>query len=65
MDGKKIFENSVEEFITSKLKENLKFDDCKFSSSGREDVDVRMLGKVDSLIPDANVMVFFMSIVSF
>ena len=46
LDGKKIFENSVEEFITSKLKENLKFDDCKFSSSGREDVDVRMLGTV-------------------
>jgi len=44
LDGKKVFENSVEELMASKLKDNMHIDDLKFSSSGREDVDVRMLG---------------------
>jgi len=44
LDGKRIFEHSVEELISSKLKDNMHIDDLKFSSSGREDVDVRMLG---------------------
>lgn len=37
--------DSVQELIESGLKKFLSFDKCIFSSSGREDVDVRMLGK--------------------
>lgn len=37
--------HSVQELIEDGLKEFLKFDKSIFSSSGREDVDVRMLGK--------------------
>lgn len=37
--------NSVQELIEDGLKKHLKFDKAVFSSSGREDVDVRMLGK--------------------
>lgn len=36
---------SVQELIEDGLKKYLKFDKCVFSSSGREDVDVRMLGR--------------------
>jgi len=45
LDGKKVFETSVEELIASKIKDKMKVDDSRFSSSGREDVDVRMLGR--------------------
>ena len=45
LDGKKVFETSVEELIASHLKDRMKIDDLKFASSGREDVDVRMLGR--------------------
>lgn len=37
--------NSVQELIEEGLKQFLQFDKSVFSSSGREDVDVRMLGK--------------------
>lgn len=37
--------NSVQELIEDGLKKFLQFDKSVFSSSGREDVDVRMLGK--------------------
>lgn len=43
-NGRKM-ESSVEEIISEKLKELYKAVDSRFSSSGREDVDVRMLGK--------------------
>lgn len=36
---------SVEEIIVNPLKKFFVFDTIKFSSSGREDVDVRMLGR--------------------
>lgn len=36
--------NSVQEMIEDGIKKFLTFDKCVFSSSGREDVDVRMLG---------------------
>lgn len=66
LDGKKLFESSVEELLLQEIRNNMKFDgiklqnciilhtfihtcmfvaDSKFSSSGREDVDVRMLGR--------------------
>ena len=45
VDGVRRIESSVEEKISDELKKAFKFDICKFSSSGREDVDVRMLGK--------------------
>lgn len=41
----KRIKNSVQELIEHGLKEYLKFDKLVFSSSGREDVDVRMLGR--------------------
>ena len=45
MDGVRRAESSVEELILGKIRTFFKFDQAKFSSSGREDVDVRMLGK--------------------
>ncbi|TRY78941.1 hypothetical protein TCAL_05003 [Tigriopus californicus] len=44
VDGERKAESSVEELIISDIKEALVFDSTNFSSSGREDVDVRMLG---------------------
>ncbi|OTF84197.1 hypothetical protein BLA29_000222 [Euroglyphus maynei] len=38
------FKSSVQEKIFSGINVNIKYSDIKFSSSGREDVDVRMLG---------------------
>ena len=37
-------ETSVEEIILEEISKTFRFDQAKFSSSGREDVDVRMLG---------------------
>ena len=45
VDGKRKSESSVQELICEKLEEVIRSSDVKFSSSGREDVDVRMLGK--------------------
>ena len=39
------FMGSVQERITDGVKQYIKYKDIKFSSSGREDVDVRMLGR--------------------
>ena len=44
LDGKRVMESSVEERIADPLKTMIKMDSVKFGSSGREDVDVRMLG---------------------
>lgn len=44
IDGEKRMEDSVEELILGPVKSNLLNDKIVFSSSGREDVDVRMLG---------------------
>lgn len=44
VDGERKAESSVEELIISDIKKALVFDSSNFSSSGREDVDVRMLG---------------------
>ncbi|XP_074662559.1 tRNA pseudouridine synthase Pus10-like isoform X2 [Tubulanus polymorphus] len=44
IDGEKKMESSVQEKICDILETYVKSDDLKFSSSGREDVDVRMLG---------------------
>ena len=46
VDGVKRMPTSVEEIIIDNLKADLLgFDEAKFASSGREDVDVRMLGR--------------------
>lgn len=45
LDGKKIMPSSVEELMQEHLKNAFTFDFAKFSSSGREDVDVRTLGR--------------------
>jgi len=45
IDGKRKTESSVEELITNHVIELLRAEEVKFSSSGREDVDVRTLGK--------------------
>jgi len=45
LDGKRVMESSVEEMIAEPLKKLIKIDGIKFGSSGREDVDVRMLGE--------------------
>ncbi|KAM4694683.1 tRNA pseudouridine synthase Pus10 [Discoglossus pictus] len=45
IDGERKMESSVEELITDHLKALFKADSFNFSSSGREDVDVRTLGK--------------------
>jgi len=44
LDGKRVMESSVEEMIADPLKKLITMDGVKFGSSGREDVDVRMLG---------------------
>lgn len=44
-DGVRLKESSIEEMIVDPIKELLRADDFKFSSSGREDVDVRCLGE--------------------
>lgn len=44
VDGAKKFETSVEELICTPMMQLVKASDKKFSASGREDVDVRMLG---------------------
>uniref|UniRef100_A0A8C5MAB0 tRNA pseudouridine synthase Pus10 n=1 Tax=Leptobrachium leishanense TaxID=445787 RepID=A0A8C5MAB0_9ANUR len=45
IDGERKMESSVEELITEHLMAVFKADSFNFSSSGREDVDVRTLGK--------------------
>lgn len=45
VDGEKLMEFSVQELICDILVPKFKAQDVKFSSSGREDVDVRTLGK--------------------
>lgn len=45
VDGEKRMPSSVEELILNKIQAAFKFDGAKFSSSGREDVDVRTLGR--------------------
>eukprot|EP01080_Neovahlkampfia_damariscottae_P011915 gene11915-5320_t len=44
INNNKLTENSVEEYLTKPIKEITKSNDFSFHSSGREDVDVRMLG---------------------
>ncbi|XP_048457261.1 putative tRNA pseudouridine synthase Pus10 isoform X2 [Rhincodon typus] len=46
IDGERKMESSVEELIGEPLKKMFKVDSLNFSSSGREDVDVRALGNV-------------------
>ncbi|KAG9484270.1 hypothetical protein GDO78_009926 [Eleutherodactylus coqui] len=45
IDGERKMESSVEELITEQLMAVFKVDSFNFSSSGREDVDVRTLGR--------------------
>ena len=45
VNNQRMTENSVEELIAVEIKKVFLPDDTKFSSAGREDVDVRMLGK--------------------
>lgn len=45
IDGVKKSEGSVQEFIGDILIKLYRADDCKFLSAGREDIDVRMLGR--------------------
>lgn len=45
IDGEKLMETSVKEIICDHLIPHFQADDVKFSASGREDVDVRTLGK--------------------
>lgn len=45
IDGKRLMETSVQELLCNPIIEISKADDLRFASSGREDVDVRMLGK--------------------
>merc|ERR1719483_834196 len=44
LNGKRLMEGSVEEWICNPMKDMFRPTDSKLSSSGREDVDVRMLG---------------------
>lgn len=44
IDGMKRMESSVQDLISDHLVKKIRYDSVKFSSSGREDVDVRMLG---------------------
>lgn len=44
VDNGALFMSSVQERITSGVEKYISYKDIKFSSSGREDVDVRMLG---------------------
>ena len=43
-NGERLHESSVEELICIPLKRAFAADECRFSASGREDIDVRMLG---------------------
>ncbi|XP_065211328.1 tRNA pseudouridine synthase Pus10 isoform X2 [Planococcus citri] len=43
-DGERKTDTSVEEIISTNIKKITKSSDSRFSSSGREDIDVRMLG---------------------
>lgn len=45
IDGKRFMDTSVQELICNPIVELAKAEDLRFASSGREDVDVRMLGK--------------------
>nr|XP_037272598.1 LOW QUALITY PROTEIN: tRNA pseudouridine synthase Pus10-like [Rhipicephalus microplus] len=45
LNGKRIMEASVQELITDVVTKHIPNEKIMFSSSGREDVDVRMLGK--------------------
>lgn len=45
VDGEKKMETSVQELIGKPLLQEYQVDEMKFSSSGREDADVRMLGR--------------------
>lgn len=45
VNGQRMTEHSVQELISEEIKKVFQPDDVKFSSAGREDVDVRMLGK--------------------
>lgn len=45
LDGERLMESSVQDVIQERIQESIKCDQMKFSSSGREDVDVRMLGR--------------------
>lgn len=45
LNGKRIMESSVQELITDVVTEHIPNEKIMFSSSGREDVDVRMLGR--------------------
>ncbi len=45
VDGEKRMETSVEDLILDRMKEFFPFDQARFSSSGREDIDVRTLGR--------------------
>ncbi|CAC5362236.1 PUS10 [Mytilus coruscus] len=44
IEGKRKGESSVEEEICNLIKKTFKYEEGRFSASGREDVDVRMLG---------------------
>lgn len=44
IDGERKTESSIEEMILGPLNRHIKADSLRFSSSGREDVDVKMLG---------------------
>jgi tRNA pseudouridine synthase 10 len=45
LEGVQRCKSSVQELICQKIQERWRADDMKFASSGREDVDVRMLGQ--------------------
>ncbi|XP_013391682.1 putative tRNA pseudouridine synthase Pus10 [Lingula anatina] len=45
IEGERKMESSVQELIGTLIQEKIKADDVIFSASGREDVDVRMLGR--------------------
>lgn len=45
VDGERKMDSSVQELITDIVKKHILADDIVFSASGREDVDVKMLGK--------------------
>lgn len=45
VDQKRRLESSVEEIISEPIKKRTLVDELRFSSSGREDIDVRMLGR--------------------
>lgn len=44
LDGERKADSSIQELICEPIKETIKAGDYRFSASGREDVDVRMLG---------------------